>query len=253
MKKIFDNDVLYILMWIIPPILLGIFILNFQVKEMISTNDYIEESTAKTKIEINEYLKLPENQNTRIKIKDNDYTSTLDIRYYQMTLLKNDLIVKKTSVINNNDLLDIINILETQIKIIKTNERNDKNKKKELLLSITKNDFTIQHTKGSGKGGQNRNKRDTAVRVIHNASGSVGYSEEERYQHANKEIAFKRCTETVTFKKWLNKELLIIEGKILSEKNMKEEVDFTIEKDLIAGNIKVEYIDKKTRKILKTE
>jgi protein subunit release factor B len=70
---------------------------------------------------------------------------------------------------------------------------------KELLLSVTLKDCDVQTKRGSGKGGQNRNKRDTAVRIVHRASGAVGESQEERSQLQNKRRAFLRMFQTPVF------------------------------------------------------
>jgi protein subunit release factor B len=70
---------------------------------------------------------------------------------------------------------------------------------KELLLSVTLKDCDVQTKRGSGAGGQNRNKRDTAVRIVHRASGAVGESQEERSQLQNKKRAFLRMSQTPAF------------------------------------------------------
>jgi protein subunit release factor B len=70
---------------------------------------------------------------------------------------------------------------------------------KELLLSVTLKDCDVQCKRGSGKGGQNRNKRDTAVRIVHRASGAVGESQEQRSQLQNKRAAFLRMVQTPVF------------------------------------------------------
>jgi len=74
---------------------------------------------------------------------------------------------------------------------------------RELVLSVTLADCDVQTKRGSGKGGQNRNKRDTAVRIVHRASGAVGESEEERSQLQNKKTAFRRMAQTDEFKLWV--------------------------------------------------
>jgi protein subunit release factor B len=71
---------------------------------------------------------------------------------------------------------------------------------KEKVLSVTLKDCNVQTKRGSGKGGQNRNKRDTAVRIVHRASGAVGESQEQRSQLQNKVTAFRRMAESNTFK-----------------------------------------------------
>lgn len=71
---------------------------------------------------------------------------------------------------------------------------------KTLLFSITKKDLEIQTFRAGGKGGQNQNKRDSGVRVIHKASGARGESREHRGQLENKRAAFRRMTETKEFK-----------------------------------------------------
>lgn len=63
---------------------------------------------------------------------------------------------------------------------------------KELLFSITKEDLIIQTFRSGGKGGQNQNKRESGVRIIHPESGARGESRNHRTQLANKKEAFRR-------------------------------------------------------------
>jgi protein subunit release factor A len=71
-----------------------------------------------------------------------------------------------------------------------------------LLFSLTKKDFEMQTFRCSGKGGQNVNKVETGVRLIHTASGARAESCEQRHQYQNKVIAFKKLLETPKFKAW---------------------------------------------------
>lgn len=57
------------------------------------------------------------------------------------------------------------------------------------ILSVTIDDCDVQTFRCGGKGGQNVNKRDTGVRVIHRASGARGEARDERSQWQNKKLA----------------------------------------------------------------
>lgn len=60
----------------------------------------------------------------------------------------------------------------------------------------------MQKFRGSGLGGQHRNKTESGVRIIHRASGARGESCDTRSQHENKRIAFRRMAESPTFQRW---------------------------------------------------
>ncbi|MBD3261001.1 MAG: peptide chain release factor-like protein [Candidatus Altiarchaeales archaeon] len=77
-------------------------------------------------------------------------------------------------------------------------------KKKRRWFSITAKDCEFQTYRGSGKGGQHRNKTDSAVRCIHPPSGAVGTCEEHKEQKQNKRTAFKRMAESKEFQSWIN-------------------------------------------------
>lgn len=78
---------------------------------------------------------------------------------------------------------------------------------REPLFSVTRSDFDWHTQRGRGAGGQHRNKTDSAVRCVHRASGAVGYAEDDRSQHQNRKLAWKRCIETPVFQAWLKKEI----------------------------------------------
>lgn len=59
----------------------------------------------------------------------------------------------------------------------------------EREFELRREDLEEEFMRGSGAGGQNRNKRDTAVRLRHVPTGIEVRSEGERTQHRNREIA----------------------------------------------------------------
>lgn len=74
---------------------------------------------------------------------------------------------------------------------------------KEHLMRITIKDCDVSTFRAGGPGGQNQNKRETAVRIVHRASGAVGESREHREQLQNKKAAFRRMAESPVFKQWV--------------------------------------------------
>jgi hypothetical protein len=93
---------------------------------------------------------------------------------------------------------------------------------KELLFSLTKDNFRFSYSRGTGAGGQKRNKTSSHVRCYHEPSNSAGECDETRSQHQNKQIAFKRCCETKTFQYWCKLEAMRVTGKLLE---IEEKVD----------------------------
>ena len=87
---------------------------------------------------------------------------------------------------------------------------------KELLFSITASDCDWNYYRGTGAGGQKRNKTSSAVRCTHRASGAVGQSDDTRSQHKNKGTAFKRMAETEKFLKWHRIEVARRNGSLLT-------------------------------------
>lgn len=61
--------------------------------------------------------------------------------------------------------------------------------------TVRKQDLRIDRYRGSGKGGQNKNKRDTAVRITHLPTKIVAQAEDERHYEQNLRLAFSRLSE----------------------------------------------------------
>ena len=77
---------------------------------------------------------------------------------------------------------------------------------KKTQFQINPADLKIEFTGSSGPGGQNVNKRQTAVRLTHVPSGLIVFSQGSRSQQKNKEAA-----------------LSLLESKLLAQKEEKEE------------------------------
>jgi len=60
--------------------------------------------------------------------------------------------------------------------------------------NVSKKDVKVQYYRGSGSGGQNRNKRDTACRMTHIPTGIAATAEEHKTQRGNWKAAWKRLS-----------------------------------------------------------
>jgi protein subunit release factor B len=109
---------------------------------------------------------------------------------------------------------------------------------KRKLFTLTAKDFKFEFYRGSGKGGQHRNKTDSACRCRHLPSGSVAKSEDQRKQLQNKRKAFERCCKTEKFQKWIK----IESSRKLGILSNTEEI---VKREM--NNIKIEIKDKNGR------
>jgi hypothetical protein len=111
---------------------------------------------------------------------------------------------------------------------------------KKPLFSLTAKDCRWDFFVGSGDGGQNKQKTNSAARCTHEPSGAVGVSQEERSQELNKRKAFRKMAESKEFKTWLRIHVARITGE---EEIMKQKVDEMMK----PHNIKVEGNDEEGR------
>lgn len=92
-------------------------------------------------------------------------------------------------------------------------------KKRETL--VCKDDLIIQATRGSGPGGQHRNKTSTGARITHPASGAVGEATDSKSHETNRRAAFRRMIETTEFQVWMDLQIhperLKIEKRVAGE------------------------------------
>lgn len=61
--------------------------------------------------------------------------------------------------------------------------------------TVTKSDLRIEYYRGSGPGGQHRNKTNSACRITHIPTGISAQAEDNRCQHKNRRLAFRRLAE----------------------------------------------------------
>lgn len=108
---------------------------------------------------------------------------------------------------------------------------------KELLFSVTAADCEWSYTRGSGNGGQKKNKTSSAVHCKHSASGARGYAEDSRSQHDNKVLAFQRMAATKEFKDWHAKEILKQSGQMAL-------IDAEVEKQMKQVKLEIRENDK---------
>lgn len=100
------------------------------------------------------------------------------------------------------------------------------------LFSVTKNDCEWSYTKGTGAGGQKRNKTSSAVHCMHRASGAHGYSESSRSQLDNRQDAFRKMAESTKFQIWAKKEMMKRTGEAL-------EIERWLERELTKIRIEI--------------
>lgn len=92
------------------------------------------------------------------------------------------------------------------------------------LIKRDKNDFIVQTFRSSGNGGQNVNKRDTAVRIIDKKTGLRAECQEYRTQLQNKREAFIKLSNMIIddvleqYKNSLKRELNTEEVRVYKKK-----------------------------------
>jgi len=111
---------------------------------------------------------------------------------------------------------------------------------KEPIITLTKKDFRLDYYRGSGKGGQHRNKTSSACRITHLETGFCATSEDERSQHQNRKLAFNRLCNNKKFSNWLKLESIRILNDLPTKEEIEKQVDDMIERDLKNGNIVIE-------------
>lgn len=117
----------------------------------------------------------------------------------------------------------------------------DKNKVR--IPIITRKEIEITFFRGSGKGGQKKNKTSSACRCHHPPSGAIGISQDTRSQLQNRRLAFTRMAKSPKFQKWLKIELSRIHH---NENN----IDKKVEENMREENMRVEYWNSELKKYI---
>ena len=112
-------------------------------------------------------------------------------------------------------------------------------KKRRLLFTTTIKDCDVETFRGSGPGGQHRNKTSSAVRITHRASGAVGMCQEHRSQYMNKKVAWGRMGNSKEFRTWVRVEAARVQGQKTTEE--------VVQESMVESNIKTEIHDENGR------
>jgi protein subunit release factor A len=110
---------------------------------------------------------------------------------------------------------------------------------RELLFRVTAKDFDETHVRGSGPGGQHRNKTSTGVRLRHRASGAVGEATDDKSQHRNRMEAFRRLRETPEWQSWFRAMVAKAYGR--------ESLTAQVERMMSPENITTQLLDDRSR------
>lgn len=90
-------------------------------------------------------------------------------------------------------------------------------KNKTKMFSVTAADCRWDVFRGSGDGGQKKQKTSSGVRCVHEASGAEGKATDSRHQHVNRKSAFERMVATPEFQSWLKLKIEAGLGHVLIE------------------------------------
>lgn len=71
------------------------------------------------------------------------------------------------------------------------------------MFSVTAADCRWDVFRGSGDGGQKKQKTSSGVRCVHEPSGAEGKATDSRMQSQNRKAAFERMVATPEFQGWL--------------------------------------------------
>lgn len=103
---------------------------------------------------------------------------------------------------------------------------------REKITIARRSDFDVSFFRGSGAGGQKRNKTSSGVQIIHRESGAIGRSSDSRSQDQNRRAAFERLLRDPRMKFWIAKKLY--------EVRQLETIDQSVERETSPEFLRVE-------------
>jgi protein subunit release factor B len=106
---------------------------------------------------------------------------------------------------------------------------------KELLFSITKDDFEITYFSGSGAGGQHRNRHKNCVRIKHKETGIITTGQSQRSLEQNKKDAFVSMINHFKFKQYLRL-------RTAKENGIIQDIEKLVDEEMKENNLKIEYL-----------
>lgn len=100
-----------------------------------------------------------------------------------------------------------------------------------VSFELNRDDVRRKYTRGSGSGGQNRNKRDTAVQLTHIPTGIQVFCQQERTQNQNEEIAWDLISSKVEkyYSQFDISNRSISDNKVEHVRTYKENIDKAID------------------------
>lgn len=106
------------------------------------------------------------------------------------------------------------------------------------IVSVTASDCEFEYYRGSGDGGQKKQKTSSACRCRHRPSGAVGQAQDHREQSRNRQLAFGRMANTKEFQAWIKLETMKRTGEI-------QQIEAKVEQEM--KKIKTQVRDKSGR------
>lgn len=101
----------------------------------------------------------------------------------------------------------------------------DTKKGRKLLFSITKKDLQITYFNSRGPGGQNKNKNQNCVRILHPDSGAMSVGQANRSLRQNMSDALQNLVKNGKFKIWHAKRVREVLDGITTEERVEVMMD----------------------------